>query len=141
MRKKVFSALLFGTLVVVSTGSLVSCKDYDDDITNLQEKVDASGVNVTSEISWLEGLLDNCKSASEKADQELNEAIKAATNDAKGYADIQAAEAKKAAIEASQALIEKAIADLENANLKAAKAKADEAYALAEQVQKLAEAN
>ena len=46
MRKKVFSALLFGTLVVVSTGSLVSCKDYDDDITNLQEKVDASGVNV-----------------------------------------------------------------------------------------------
>lgn len=141
MRKKVFSALLFGTLAVVSTGSLVSCKDYDDDITNLQEKVDASGVNVTSEISRLEGLLDNCKSASEKADQELNEAIKAATNDAKGYADIQAAEAKKAAIEASQALIEKAIADLENGNLKAAKAKADEAYALAEQVQKLAEAN
>lgn len=141
MRKKVFSALLFGTLAVVSTGSLVSCKDYDDDITNLQEKVDASGVDVTSEISRLEGLLDNCKSASEKADQELNEAIKAATNDAKGYADIQAAEAKKAAIEASQALIEKAIADLENGNLKAAKAKADEAYALAEQVQKLAEAN
>ena len=141
MRKKVFSALLFGTLAVVSTGSLVSCKDYDDDISNLQEKVDASGVNVTSEISRLEGLLDNCKSASEKADQELNEAIKAATNDAKGYADIQAAEAKKAAIEASQALIEKAIADLENGNLKAAKAKADEAYALAEQVQKLAEAN
>ena len=141
MRKKVFSALLFGTLAVVSTGSLVSCKDYDDDITNLQEKVDASGVNVTSEISRLEGLLDNCKSASEKADQELNEAIKAATNDAKGYADIQAAEAKKAAIEASQALIEKAISDLENGNLKAAKAKADEAYALAEQVQKLAEAN
>lgn len=96
---------------------------------------------MTSEISRLEGLLDNCKSASEKADQELNEAIKAATNDAKGYADIQAAEAKKAAIEASQALIEKAIADLENGNLKAAKAKADEAYALAEQVQKLAEAN
>ena len=141
MRKKVFSALLFGTLAVVSTGSLVSCKDYDDDITNLQEKVDASGVDVKSEISRLEGLLDNCKSASEKADQELNEAIKAATNDAKGYADIQAAEAKKAAIEASQALIEKAIADLENGNLKAAKAKADEAYALAEQVQKLAEAN
>ena len=141
MRKKVFSALLFGTLAVVSTGSLVSCKDYDDDITNLQEKVDASGVDVASEISRLEGLLDNCKSASEKADQELNEAIKAATNDAKGYADIQAAEAKKAAIEASQALIEKAISDLENGNLKAAKAKADEAYVLAEQVQKLAEAN
>lgn len=138
MRKKVFSALLFGTLAVVSTGSLVSCKDYDDDISNLQEKVDASGVDLKSEISRLEGLLDNCKSAYEKADQELNEAIKAATNDAKGYADIQAAEAKKAAVEASQALIEKAISDLENGSLKAAKAKADEAYALAEQVQKLA---
>lgn len=39
MRKKVFSALLFGTLAVVSTGSLVSCKDYDDDITNLQNQI------------------------------------------------------------------------------------------------------
>lgn len=141
MRKKVFSALLFGTLAVVSTGSLVSCKDYDDDITNLQEKVDASGVDLESEISRLEGLINDCKSASENADKELNEAIKNATNDAKGYADIQAAEAKKAAIEASQALINQAIADLENGSLKAAKAKADEAYALAEQVQKLAADN
>ena len=40
MRKKFFSALLFGTLAVVSTGSLVSCKDYDDDISNLQKQID-----------------------------------------------------------------------------------------------------
>ena len=37
MNKKFLSALLLGALTVTSTGTLVSCKDYDDDITNLQE--------------------------------------------------------------------------------------------------------
>ena len=42
MRKTILSALLFGALAVVSTGTLVSCKDYDDDITHLQEQIDAN---------------------------------------------------------------------------------------------------
>ncbi len=40
MNKKFLGALLIGALTVTSTGTLVSCKDYDDDITNLQEQID-----------------------------------------------------------------------------------------------------
>ena len=36
MNKKFLSAILFGALMVTSTGTFVSCKDYDDDIDNLQ---------------------------------------------------------------------------------------------------------
>ena len=39
MRKKYLSALLFGALLVASTGTFTSCKDYDDDINNLQEQI------------------------------------------------------------------------------------------------------
>ena len=38
MNKKFLSAILFGALMVSSTGTFVSCKDYDDDIDNLQER-------------------------------------------------------------------------------------------------------
>ncbi|TDB09604.1 hypothetical protein E1I95_25920 [Phocaeicola dorei] len=31
MNKKFLSAILFGALMVSSTGTFVSCKDYDDD--------------------------------------------------------------------------------------------------------------
>ncbi len=141
MNKKFISVFMIGAATLASLGTVTSCKDYDDDIKDLQERLDGTGVDLKSEVSRLEGLLSNCKAACEKADTELNEAIKNATNDAKGYADIQAAEAKKAAVEASQALIEQAIADLEAGAVKAAQAKADAAYSLAEQVQKTAADN
>ena len=40
MNKKFLSANLFGALMVTSTGTFVSCKDYDDDIENLQGQID-----------------------------------------------------------------------------------------------------
>ena len=40
MNKKFLSAILFGALMVTSTGTFVSCKDYDDDIENLQAQID-----------------------------------------------------------------------------------------------------
>ena len=40
MNKKFLSAILFGALMVTSTGTFVSCKDYDDDIKNLQTQID-----------------------------------------------------------------------------------------------------
>ena len=52
MNKKFLSALLLGALTVTSTGTLVSCKDYDDDITNLQEQIDKNA-NAIKEISDL----------------------------------------------------------------------------------------
>ena len=42
MRKKYLSALLFGALLFASAGTFTSCKDYDDDINNLQNQIDAN---------------------------------------------------------------------------------------------------
>lgn len=52
MNKKFLSALLLGALTVTSTGTLVSCKDYDDDIANLQEQIDKN-TNAIAEINKL----------------------------------------------------------------------------------------
>lgn len=40
MRKKFLSTLLMGALVTASVGTFTSCKDYDDDINNLQTQID-----------------------------------------------------------------------------------------------------
>ena len=42
MRKKYLSALLFGALLFASAGTFTSCKDYDDDISNLQTQITAN---------------------------------------------------------------------------------------------------
>ena len=42
MNKKFLSAILFGALMVSSTGTFVSCKDDDDDIDNLQGQITAN---------------------------------------------------------------------------------------------------
>ena len=40
MKRKYFSVLLMGALAVASTSMVTSCKDYDDDINNLQSQID-----------------------------------------------------------------------------------------------------
>ena len=40
MNKKYFSVLLMGAMTVATVGTVTSCKDYDDDISNLQERID-----------------------------------------------------------------------------------------------------
>lgn len=40
MRKKFLSTLLMGALITASVGTFTSCKDYDDDINNLQTQID-----------------------------------------------------------------------------------------------------
>ena len=47
MNKKFLSAILFGALMVSSTGTFVSCKDYDDDIKNLQGQIDTNKAAIT----------------------------------------------------------------------------------------------
>ena len=42
MRKKYLSARLFGALLFASAGTFTSCKDYDDDINNLQSQITAN---------------------------------------------------------------------------------------------------
>ena len=46
MNKKFLSAILFGALMVTSTGTFVSCKDYDDDIKDLQGQIDANKAGI-----------------------------------------------------------------------------------------------
>ena len=39
MNKKFLSAVLFGVLMASSTGTFVSCKDYDDDIDGINKEL------------------------------------------------------------------------------------------------------
>ena len=54
MNKKFLSAILFGALMVSSTGTFVSCKDYDDDIDELTSRVDG----IESQIKDLEAKIN-----------------------------------------------------------------------------------
>lgn len=69
MKKKYLSALLFGALIAASTGTFTSCKDYDDDIKNLQEQVD--GIKNDANAVTTEEL----NSAIEAAKADLNKQI------------------------------------------------------------------
>ena len=40
MKRKYFSVLLMGALSVATMSTVTSCKDYDDDISNLQKQID-----------------------------------------------------------------------------------------------------
>ena len=66
MRKKYLSALLFGALLVTSAGTFTSCKDYDDEINNLQEQVDG----VKSQLADLESKINDGKWITNIADAE-----------------------------------------------------------------------
>ena len=57
MRKKYLSALLFGALLFASAGTFTSCKDYDDDIKNLQGQID----DVNTAITELQNAVQNGK--------------------------------------------------------------------------------
>ena len=40
MKRKIFNMFMVGALVLPSASMFVSCKDYDDDINNLQQQID-----------------------------------------------------------------------------------------------------
>ena len=56
MRKKYLSALLFGALLFASAGTFTSCKDYDDDINNLQEQINTINTTLEELTSKINGL-------------------------------------------------------------------------------------
>ena len=55
MNKKLSSALLFGALLMASTSVFVSCKDYDDDVKDLQTQIN----NLTSAVGQKETTINN----------------------------------------------------------------------------------
>ena len=136
MKRKLFSAILFGALLTASTSGLTSCKDYDDDISNLQGQIDklATAEQLNNKVSEMQSAIAAAKSDAEAkaaAAQTVADAAKAAAADAaaaaakaQGGADAaaKAAAAAQTVAEAAQ----KAVADLEakaatKAELEAAK--------------------
>ena len=78
MNKRFLSTLLFGALFIASTSVFVSCKDYDDDIKNLQTQIDKAALK--SDLDALQTTLTNAATNSEaavkKLEAQLAEAIK-----------------------------------------------------------------
>ena len=131
---------MFGALAVAST-TFTSCKDYDDDINDIKGQIEVTNADLEAEISRLEKALATTDAALEQAKLNLQQAIKDATNDAKGYADIQAEQAKNAALATARQEIQDAIDALKNGEILTAQTKANDAYNLAQQAHTLAKAN
>lgn len=64
MKRKYLSALLMGTLTVASMSTFTSCKDYDDDISNLQKEIDklATADQLKQKVEELQALISSNKS-------------------------------------------------------------------------------
>ena len=119
MNKKFLSAILFGALMVTSTGTFVSCKDYDDDIENLQGQIDklATKDELSSQIASLQAALSTAQSEAASAKSEATKALAAAqgAEAEAAQAALDAANAKLEAIEAAQAEVAKVKEELDAA--------------------------
>ena len=110
--------MLFGALFIASTSVFVSCKDYDDDISNLQTQIDKAALK--SELTALQTTLTNASTNAESAIKNLEEKLaKQAAEQNASNADLQKQ------IEAVKAAADEAAKDLAAKIEAAAKAAAD----------------
>jgi len=109
-------------LVIAAVGSFVSCKDYDDDINNLQKQIDAKAA--ISELTALQSTLDSKIAAAQTA-----------ATAAQAKAD---AAATKTSVDELKKALETAIADAKKAGTDAG-TQAGEAIAAANKAQETAE--
>ena len=131
MKRKYLSALLMGTLTVASMSTFTSCKDYDDDISNLQGQIDklATADQLSQKVSELQALIASNKSdisslQSELAKKTTLDEVKAVLAD---YATKEYVDGADATLQAAiKALETGKVAELEAA-VKAAQAAADKA--------------
>lgn len=134
MNKKVITAMMLGALVVSAT-SLTSCKDYDDDINNLQEQIDKAALK--SDVEALKTQLATAQATADAAQKkaEANATDIAAVKDAAKTAGETAAKAVEAAAKAQSsaddaATVAKNAKELADAASKAAAANADAVAAI-----------
>lgn len=99
MKRKIFSKLLMGALLIASVSSFVSCKDYDDDINRLEDQINKAA------------LQSNLDALQQKVDQNATTAAAAAANALKAAQDAAAAATNADATLKSD--LEKAIAAIE----------------------------
>ena len=107
MRKKYLSALLFGALLFASAGTFQSCKDYDDDIDNLQGQIDENEASLTEKLAAVESSISSLQSA-QSAMQAAIDAAQQAADDAAAAA----AQAEANAIAAATEQLESVKAEL-----------------------------
>ena len=115
MNKKYLSVILFSALMVGTTGTFTSCKDYDDDIKNLQEQIDqkASLKDLEDKVAALQTDVNAAKTAAEEAKNKAQEALDKAN--ASGNVTSEDLNALKADLQAQidkLASLEKLAADL-----------------------------
>ena len=110
MKRKFFSALLMGAMVVAATSTVTSCKDYDDDINNLQSQVDALSTLKTIKTD-LEKEISDLKTQLEAADAQLRTAVDSKA-DAKTVTDLAS---KVASLESRIDNAEKTLKDVQTA--------------------------
>ena len=122
MKKKIFSALLLVVFAFAATSTVVSCKDYEDDINANANDIKS----LKDQYSTLQGALTAAQSAAQSADaaakaaqKTADDAVKAADSaDKAAQAADEVAKAAKALAEAAATAekvnqIEKALGDLE----------------------------
>lgn len=106
-KKSLLSMLLVAGLGLATTSTVVSCKDYDDDISSVNKRVD----DLNGQLKTLQDALDKCKSECAAAHAtfvtktELGQAKEALTALAQQAAATAKAEAIAEAIEQCKALI------------------------------------
>ena len=114
MRKKYLSALLFGALLFASAGTFTSCKDYDDDISNLQTQVDklATKEDMEAKLTQMQTAVTEAKTSAQEALSTAKEALDAAqqAGDAEAIANL---ESKVADQETRIAALEDALGDID----------------------------
>ena len=107
MNRKFFNLLLMGALAVTAIGSVSSCKDYDDDINNLQDQINK--VALQTSVDELKTQLANVKSTAESAQADATSALakalgaQTAADNAQDAADNAQSAADKAQTDATAA--------------------------------------
>jgi len=151
MKRKFVKVMLFGALTLAVSTTVTSCKDYDDDVKNLQEQIDkinssspvsiedmktaiaAAKTELATEIDKLSKALDNKEASIETLKGEI-ETLKKKLDDAQGDAEA----AKKLATELSNKQNElKALVDANDETLKKLKASYDQLTGAEGDIQKL----
>ena len=80
MKKRFFSSLLMGALVTATLSTVTSCKDYDDDISNLQGQIDklATVDQLEQKVTELKGLISANSTSISSLQASIDKAQKAA---------------------------------------------------------------
>ena len=137
MKRKYLSALLMGTLTVASMSTFTSCKDYDDDISNLQGQIDklATADQLSQKVAELQALISSNKSDISSLQSEL--AKKTTLDEVKA---VLADYATKQYVDAADKTLQDAIDALKTGDIAKLKEDVVKAQAAAEKAAKDAEA-